>query len=44
MILLVRADLALGSVRIREGVDVVLIDKRGRIPYREVLKRINRVI
>ena len=38
LILLVREDLALGKVR--EGVDVILIDKRGRIPYRDVVKRI----
>ncbi len=38
LILLVREDLALGKVR--EGVDVILIDKRGRIPYRDVVKKI----
>ncbi len=40
LILLVREDLALGSCKIRKGVDVVLIDKRGRIPYGEVLRKI----
>ncbi len=44
MILLVREDLALGNVRIRKGVDVVLIDKRGRIPYGEVLRRIKELV
>jgi len=38
LILLVREDLALSKVR--EGVDVILIDKRGRIPYRDVVKKI----
>ncbi len=43
LILLVREDFALGSCKIRKGVDVILIDKRGRIPYGELLRKIKQI-